>query len=370
MANTGLTCIVCGKYMYPQTLLDARTQTALGIMPRRQYRRVVLDCLTELVEKQHRAGLKYISDGCIDREFWDLDFYFGLNGIEKRQTKSGHVYDDCNDGPVPAVVSRITYDDENPVFAQCRQLCDRLDAHDRATVLLPAPAHFLLRLLMNDTTWKSVYTDTLQLVDDIARAYNATILQLRADGCGTIIFEDRSWQSLCSRDGIKKILQGGHDPYSLALSLRNVNDAALADLPSDSDILLYLRRLDSATSTWFMSDHCMKITDRAFGHDNVGTYVLDMPDESEEEVEALLKRLPEDKNVILGIVDGRHPQLEEEETLRSKISTARSIVGSRLRGITPTGGFKRETTQICCNAFTEEDQWRKISLLQHVADTI
>ena len=363
--------MACGKFMFPQRLVDARRRLQSGDVSSEQLHEVETECLRDLVRRQTEAGLQIVSDGCITRTQWDFDFYFGLDGVERRYIESGHIYQDCDlHHPVPCITGAIGFNDAHPFFSQYMDLASMALAGVETSVLLPAPAHFLLWLLMQDGTWKSVYSDFNRLLGDISRTYNETILKFYGLGCRHIILEDRSWRMLCHRDGLKRILQAGYDLHQLTSSLRRVNDEALQQLPAGLDIMLYVKRLEVGVSREMASRHCCAISQIVFGHSNVPTVILDMPDGSEDSVMSIISHLPADKRLVIGVVDGRSPQLENMDEVAAKIRAARQMIGDSLRGITVIGGFKRESSSISTTAFLEDDQWQKISLLRRLADAV
>ena len=179
MKNTELPYLVCGKFMYPQALVDEYRQLETGNITTQRLQETRTECLRELVRRQTEAGLKIVSDGCIMRSQWDFDFYFGLKGIEKRQVKSGHIYEDCDlSRPTPQLAGRICFNDSHPLLDQYTSLCSVLPEGTTASVLLPAPAHFLLWLLTQDTSWRLVYEGVTPLARDISQAYKETMLRL------------------------------------------------------------------------------------------------------------------------------------------------------------------------------------------------
>lgn len=361
--------MVCGKYMYPQDLIELRQQMEFGNISSQQLRESEKRCLKELVNHQVKNGLKIVSDGCIMRPQWDFDFYFGLDGIDKRHVKSGHIFVGYELAhPTPAVVARIRFNEAHPVFTEFGNLHKVLPDGIEASVLIPAPAQFLMWLLMQDISWKSVYYDVVSIMDDISEAWRKTILKLHNLGCRHIILEDRSWGTLCRKDDINRIIQSGIDPHQLCGILRRVNDKTLEDVSEDLEVMIYLKRLEIDTTQEIMSRHCELISEEAFGHKNIPTIVLDMPDSHGESIVELVKCLPSDKRLVLGVVDGRHPQLEGVDDIEKKVNRIRRVIGDRLRAVTVIGGFKRENSLLGTTAFTEEDQWNKIKLLKSLSE--
>lgn len=55
--------------------------------------------------KQKAAGLQVITDGEFRRSYWHLDFMWGLNGIERRTSRTGYMFHDEETTADTAVVT-------------------------------------------------------------------------------------------------------------------------------------------------------------------------------------------------------------------------------------------------------------------------
>jgi 5-methyltetrahydropteroyltriglutamate--homocysteine methyltransferase len=74
--------------------------------------------------------------------------------------------------------------------------------------------------------------------------------------------------------------------------------------------------------------------------------------------------VPKDKVVVLGLVSTKVPQLETADELKRKIDEASRYLPLDQLALSPQCGF---SSNIVGNLITEDDQWRKLELVQKVA---
>ena len=74
--------------------------------------------------------------------------------------------------------------------------------------------------------------------------------------------------------------------------------------------------------------------------------------------------MPKDKTVVLGLVSTKVPQLEAADDLKRKIENASRFIPLEQLALSPQCGF---SSNIVGNLITEDDQWRKLDLIQKVA---
>ena len=78
-----------GSFLRPEKLKEARKQYENQEIEYTALKKVEDECITQLVTKQKQAGYHFITDGEFRRTWWHMDFFWGLNGIEKVNTKEG-----------------------------------------------------------------------------------------------------------------------------------------------------------------------------------------------------------------------------------------------------------------------------------------
>ena len=96
---------VVGSFLRPDVLKQARADFAAGVIDEAALRAVEDEAIRDLVAKQKAAGLHVITDGEFRRSYWHLDFMWGLQGIERRTSRSGYQFHDEETTADTAVVT-------------------------------------------------------------------------------------------------------------------------------------------------------------------------------------------------------------------------------------------------------------------------
>ncbi len=317
--------------------------------------------IAQLVEQQREAKLPVLTQGALRRTNGIRDFWLNLNGISETLVLGGHVFQDQNSGEVvPKVTGKIESNVNNKFYNHFSFLQNRAGQGVAVRLDLPAPALLLLDVVRNGwIDYPEYKTNVDTLVEDIGKAYNDSLQHLYEMGLRRVMLIDRSWQRLCDSDGARRLLQGGINIDEFMVKMRRVNDLALANLPADMYIIL------DVPVNVNISEKCSEVLDVLFGHENVKAYMFAYPKDNEEAV-SLLRFFPEGKDLILGVVDAKHPQLEDMEEIRQRIKKVEQSLPLKRMGITTIGGFRGAPDMWDCTAFTPEDQWHKIAQLQQI----
>ena len=96
---------IVGSFLRPQAVKDARAAYVAGKLDASGLKAVEDDAIRDLVAKQKAAGLQVITDGEFRRSYWHLDFMWGLNGIERRTSRTGYMFHDEETTADTAVVT-------------------------------------------------------------------------------------------------------------------------------------------------------------------------------------------------------------------------------------------------------------------------
>jgi 5-methyltetrahydropteroyltriglutamate--homocysteine methyltransferase len=77
-----------------------------------------------------------------------------------------------------------------------------------------------------------------------------------------------------------------------------------------------------------------------------------------------LRFVPKSKIVVLGLVSTKVPELETPDDVKRKIEEASRFIPVEQLALSPQCGF---SSNIVGNLITEDDQWRKLELVQEIA---
>ena len=72
-----------GSFLRPKILDEAKQAYANGIVDKEYLTKVEDGAILDFVSKQEKVGLKCVGDGEFRRNYWHMDFFWALDGIEK-----------------------------------------------------------------------------------------------------------------------------------------------------------------------------------------------------------------------------------------------------------------------------------------------
>lgn len=169
---------IVGSFLRPKALKEARLKFQSGEMTAGQLKEVEDAEIVKLVRKQKEVGLQAVTDGEFRRSWWHLDFFWGLDGVERTIIDQGYQFNGAESRPETA---RLTYKirySGHPFVSHFAFLKEAAGDDVVARQSIPAAAQFLFELdrAENQESTKAVYPNREELVSDIAKAYKAAIL--------------------------------------------------------------------------------------------------------------------------------------------------------------------------------------------------
>ncbi|MCC8038249.1 MAG: hypothetical protein LIP02_08990 [Bacteroidales bacterium] len=352
----------------PAILAEARSRQHLNAITPQEIQLVEDGLVRSLVSDQRQVGLLQITDGGFRRRLGHRSFYLGFKGVTSTQVTEGHIFQSQDSlEMVPAITGEIAYNPEHPIFNEYSFLQESAGGDKVVRLDLPAPALFLITILRHGWDENSPYGNDLRdMAADIARAYRATLQHLYEMGLRRVTLIDRSWGKLCDRDSYKRIILGGIDPAILMPLLREVNDMALEELPSDMvKILLVGAKLAKTLSTARQLN--LLTLHELLRHRHVDAFMADI-DLAEEFATDAVDWYPHDKGLILGVVDFRGPQMENLEEIVARVSSVAETLHPRWLAVSARPRMKPEEQSVDTAPLQHADIWRKINLLNHVSE--
>lgn len=85
---------VVGSFLRPAKLKQAREDFSAGAIDAAALKAVEDECITDLIAKEKKAGLRFITDGEFRRATWHLDFMWAFEGIGHSTTEDGLPFHD------------------------------------------------------------------------------------------------------------------------------------------------------------------------------------------------------------------------------------------------------------------------------------
>ena len=358
---------IVGSFLRPQVLKDAREKLEGGQISEKELKVIEDQAIRELVKKQKEAGLAVISDGEFRRSYWHLDFFWGFKGVEHNVMDQGYLFHGEETRADSARLDGLfRFNPEHPVFEEYTFLSE-ISEGTPIRQSIPAPAQLYAELVRgeNELRVNEFYPDREQMYTDIAKAYRETILALYELGCKNIKLDDCTWGMLVDKSFWTSMTNGEYDTKELQSLYLQLNNAAIADLPDDLHVTTHICR-GNYHSTWATSGGYEPVGDSLLGQEDVEAFFLEFDDARSGDFEPL-RFVPDDKQVVLGLVTSKNGTLEDKEELITRIKEASKYVPLERLSLSPQCGFASTEEG---NVLTEEEQWEKIRLVVDVANMV
>ncbi len=357
-----------GSFLRPEKLKEAREKFEAGKISLEELTKVEDEAVLGIIAKQKELGYKAISDGEFRRSYWHLDFFWGFDGVDHVNMGQGYMFHGEETRDDSARLSgKISFSGNHPFLAHFKFLKENVGDDFDARVSIPSPSQLYAELVrgVNEDKAKEIYPNQADLVDDIAKAYRDSILAFYNLGCRDLKLDDCTWGMLCDTEFWKTMAGPDFDTKILEDLYLELNNKALVDLPSDLKLSTHVCR-GNYHSTYATKGGYEPVAESLFAKENVETYFLEFDDERSGNFEPL-RFVPKDKKVVLGLVTSKTPQLEEKETIKSRILEAAKYVDLERLSLSPQCGFASTEEG---NILTEEDQWEKMQLVQEISKEV
>lgn len=356
-----------GSFLRPKVLKDAKTAFANGKISKEELDQVTDEEIRKVVAKQKELGFHVITDGEFRRSFWHLDFMWGFEGVEHKATGNGvqfngelAVLDDT------FLVGKIKAK-AHPFVEGFKFLKQFEDADTVAKYTIPAPAQMFQQMIVpaNFENTRKFYATNDELIQDIGKAYQNVIKQFYDAGCRNLQFDDCTWGAIVGDAAKQRYKALGIDIEEVKKQLLTVNNLALEGKPSDMIITSHICR-GNYHSTYFTSGPYDSVADYVFAKENVDALFLEYDDERSGGFEPL-KKVSQDKKVVLGLITTKKPELEDKQKIIARIKEAAKYIPLERLYLSPQCGFA--SCEIG-NKLTEEQQWAKLRLVKEIAEEV
>ena len=354
-----------GSFLRPESVKKARKQLQDDEITSENLRMVEDEAIRQLVEKQKQCGLKAVTDGEFRRSWWHLDFFAGLQGIQKTTTSKGFVFHGVHTKAESVELAGPVGFSNHPMLRDFAFLKSCAGEHTaKMTIPSPAMLHFVLAVRNEQFTLPDFYGSESALLEDIANAYKDALKAFYDAGCRYLQLDDTSWGALCSAEQRAALTKRGIDPAALAAKYVNLVNAAIADRPADMAVTMHICR-GNFRSTWFSSGGYEPVAQELFGKARLDGFFLEYDSERAGDFTPL--RHMRDQQVVLGLVSSKTGTLEDRDAIKARIAEAAQIVPLEQLCLSPQCGFSSTEEG---NTLTEEEQWNKIRLVVEVAKSI
>jgi 5-methyltetrahydropteroyltriglutamate--homocysteine methyltransferase len=356
-----------GSLLRPPDVLRARADAAAGRITPAERRAIEDRAIASVVKLQEDVGLQSATDGEFRRASWHMDFIYELGGVHPGDGTMRVAFRN-EDGELSFEAPALVVDERislpAPIFADdFRFLASTVTtATPKLTIPSPSMVHYRGGRAALDPT---VYPDEDLFWEDLSAAYARQVAAMAELGCTYLQFDDTSLAYLNDPRQRAMLAARGDDAEHQHLRyIRQIN-AALAARPAGMTVTTHLCR-GNFRSAWVAVGGYDFVAEALFNELAVDGFFLEYDDERSGSF-APLRFVPPGKQVVLGLVTTKSPQLESKDALKRRIDEASRFVPLDQLCLSPQCGF---SSTVEGNKLTYDDQVAKLRLIVEVAEEV
>jgi 5-methyltetrahydropteroyltriglutamate--homocysteine methyltransferase len=353
-----------GSLLRPQHLLRARADHADGTLSLEELRAVEDDAIRDVVRMQEGLGLQTATDGEFRRTSWHMDFIYQLNGISRTDEKiEVHFHNANGDLDFTSAALKVTdkIDIDRPVFGADFEFLQSVVTTGTPKLTIPSPSmvHYRGGAAAID---KSVYPDEDEFWDDLSAAY-AKQVQAIADLGGTYLqLDDTSLAYLNDPAQRAQLSSQGRDAeHQHERYIRQINKA-ISGRPASLNVTTHMCR-GNYRSSWAAEGGYDFVAEALFSQLDVDGFFLEYDDARSGDFSPL-RFVPPGKQVVLGLITTKRPELESKDELKRRIEEAARFVPMEQLCLSPQCGF---SSTVEGNALGHDEQQAKLQLVVETA---
>ena len=357
-----------GSLLRPEALLKARDDHAAGTIDDDALKAAEDEAIREVVAMQEDVGLQSATDGEFRRQSWHMDFIYQLGGIEQVEGETLHVQFKSDSGetefspPAMRVTGEVGL--EHTIFGDAFTFLRDTVTTNMPKLTIPSPSMVHYRG-GNSSIDQSAYPDIDRFWDDLTAAYAQEAKAVAELGCTYLQLDDTSLAYINDPAQRRHIEEIGGDPDHLHEQyIANIN-RALVDRPDGLSITTHLCR-GNMQSMWAAEGGYDFVAEALFNDLSVDGFFLEYDDERSGTFEPL-RFVPKGKQVVLGLVTTKRPELEDKDLLKRRIEEASQYVDIDQLCLSGQCGF---SSTVEGNQLTRDDQRAKLALIVETADEV
>ncbi|RYC90543.1 hypothetical protein BFJ63_vAg6605 [Fusarium oxysporum f. sp. narcissi] len=388
-----------GSLLRPQALLDVREQIReKGLSPENAgLETVENDAVKDVVKMQQDLGFKAVTSGEFTRtRFWGLmwDEFEGTTQLSDADASMFRLYHpdvvslietDRQVMPGESVIAggKLSHSPEKSVsnLHELKLVQRFVPKEEWGSIKLTmiTPAWFHMRYKQGKAYTPEAYKNDEEYFQDVAKVYQDELDQLYKAGLRNVQFDDPGMAYFCSqkfRDGWAADSDNiGTVDDLLDAYIKLYNDS-LSKIPSDMHTGIHLCRGNFIGGRHFAEGKYDIIAEKLFRNLNVNTFYLEYDTERAGGFEPL-QFLPKDKNVVVGVISTKLPQLENKEEMKKRVLSAADWV-AKGTGESQKEALQRIAVSPQCGFSTHEsgyplnldEEKKKLALVREIADEI
>jgi 5-methyltetrahydropteroyltriglutamate--homocysteine methyltransferase len=368
-----------GSLLRPAALLEAWERHAAGLATVQELTTAQDEAIRAVIARQESIGMPIVSDGEFRRLQFQDSFGTAVTGYlgasnnfsdwtpEATEAKESGRVESGLDRPGSAISNRL------PVAERLRLVHNNiLDEYRYAKSVARTPVKVTLvgpdrigqRFAWEHERSRAIYADMDAFLADVIAIQGQMIAEVVADGCRYVQIDEPGYTAYVDAPLLDRMQARGENPEeNVERSIRTTN-ALFAKFPEVTFGLHMCRGNDR--SMWHREGTYDSIAERLFNGLACQRLLLEYDTARAGGFEPL-RFVPKGKVVVLGLVTTKAGSMESEDELLQRIDAASKFLSLDQLAISPQCGF---ASGVHGNKLTEDEQWRKLELVQRVAQRV
>ena len=366
-----------GSLLRPQSLIDAFVARGRNEIDDAALARVQDDAIRDIVAKQEATGLGVVSDGEFRRLNWQVSFSV-VDGWDlwegswrlflKRPGQDSAEEEKPGERGADAVeVFKVPATGklqlrENFPLREYRFLKSVTNRTAKAMIMGPDRVAQMCDIAGSGPA----YETTDAFLGDVAKIQNHMVGELVDTGCDYIQIDEPSFTGYVDKVTLDRITARGEDPMENLGRAVAASNAAIAGHEGKACFGVHICRGNRA-SMWHREGTYDGIAEYLFSNLRFDRLLLEYDTERAGGFEPLRFVPKGGPVVVLGLITTKSGEVERVDDLLARIEDAQRFVDIDQLAISPQCGF---ASGIGGNILSEDDQWRKLEVMQETARRI
>lgn len=355
-----------GSLLRTKELKKAKEELSKGSLNFEDYKKVEREEIKKIVLKQRKVGLKAITDGEFNREYWHYDFISYLNGIHNYLIDTNGMFHGVMDKlKAYYVEDKLSFPKDHPFIDDFKYLNSLCEKGEVAKVTIPGPNMIYFSGVINNPLFKenSKYNDIESVKKDIIKLYSDAIDAFYSVGCRYLQFDDTSWGALLSEKNREVLKERGLYTEKVVKEFSEITKESIKNKPNDMTITTHCCR-GNFKSNWLYNGDYSYVEKEIFEAPFDGFFL-----EYDDERSGSLKSISNLKHgkLVLGLLTSKKGELENKKEIIKRIKEAEKYLPLEKMCLSCQCGFSSTEDG---NIITEEEQFKKLALVKEIAKEV
>ena len=354
---------IVGSFLRPPQLKEARAKLDHGQATEDDLREEQDRAVQALIAKEEALGLPVVTDGELRRDGFQNSFAAAVSGINVRSTATPMADTTPGSRTEDPTFDRRVVASERLSLISNVPLAEYRFADNVATrpvkVTLLGPGRIMQRFDADGS--RDVYQDIDEFLADVVAIERRIVQELVDAGCRYIQLDEPSYTAYVDPAWLAAWRARGEDPDEHLERAIRADNAIMAGFPGVTFGVHVCR--GNRQSMYHREGSYDAIAERVLGGLACQRLLLEYDTERAGGFEPL-RFVPKGTVAVLGLVTTKVGEIEDAGTLRRRIDDAARYLPLEQLALSPQCGF---ASSFPGNALTEDEQWRKVELVQSVA---